>query len=185
MARKVIIINGQLGSGKNTFVLYMQKQVLDIRVFKYRSELATIAKKMGWRDNPLDEKRESFLTNIYDIWSRYNDGLSKEAYDLFTYLELDNKTNKKTFIIIVRSAKDISDIIKTFKGENIFTVLMYRKDLNGFNKQSQDYKYDLIINNNGKLKELEKEANIFINKYIPSIVRLGHKVIAVPNQNKN
>lgn len=184
MARKVIIINGEIGAGKTTFVSHIVKQLVNVRLFNYRSELAVIAKKMGWRDNPLDVKRESFLTNIYDIWHRYNDGIAKAAYELFEYMGMDEEENKKTFIIITRSPKDISDIIKVFTGQNIFTVLIYRKDLNNFSKQTQDYKYDLIVNNNGTIKDLEKEANIFINKYIPTILRLGDNPIVEPKKRK-
>ena len=68
---KVIVINGQGGIGKNTFVEYCIKAHEDTRSISLINEIKYVAKILGWKGDKTKRDRK-FLNNLKQLTTKYN-----------------------------------------------------------------------------------------------------------------
>lgn len=158
--KKVIIINGTGGCGKDTFVSLVSKYA---KVYNFSSidavkELATI---IGW-DGTKSEKDRKFLSDLKRLTTEYNDfsfNSIKNAYEKFI-----NSDNEIMFIHI-REPEEIKRASDYF---NALTLLIKRENYDNISSNASDanvdnYDYDYIINNT-TLENLESRALEFSKK---------------------
>lgn len=158
--KKVIIINGTGGCGKDTFVSLVSKYA---KVYNFSSidavkELATI---IGW-DGTKSEKDRKFLSDLKRLTTEYNDfsfNSIKNAYEKFI-----NSDNEIMFIHI-REPEEIKRASDYF---NALTLLIKRENYDNISSNASDanvdnYDYDYIINNT-TLEDLESRALEFSKK---------------------
>ncbi len=162
MDKKVVIINGTGGSGKDTFVCFTQKYA---QVINYSSidNIKEIAKIIGWNGTKTEKDRK-FLSDLKKLTTEYNDFAFHKVME--AYQEFLNSTYNIMFIH-VREPEEITKIKKAIK-KNVYTLLIKRTGLENINsnysdKEIDNYKYDFYIMNDN-LEQLDKEALNFINK---------------------
>lgn len=181
---RIIIINGKPKSGKDQFVKfykkYSNKKVNNISTV---DNVKKIAKEMGW-NGLKDLKSRKFLSDLKDLWIKYNDGIFKDICNF-----IDNENENSITFIHCREPKEIKKFKEKYK-ENCTTLLIERKEnknnnliekiksffkRNNFGNNSDDnvnnYNYEKIYNNIGDLKMFENNiknivsGKIFLKNY--------------------
>lgn len=160
--KKIIIINGTGGSGKDTLCNICDKYIPTLNI----SSVDTIkqsAKILGW-NNGKTEKDRLFLSNLKLLSTRYNNHpyeYIKENINKF----LDRSYCKIMFIHI-REPKEIDKVKQEFNCKTLLVVNSNVKQItsNIADANVLNYKYDYIIDNSGNLEELEIKVNNFINE---------------------
>lgn len=160
--KKVYIINGAAGVGKDTFVeiakyyffINLNEQTYNISSV---DKVKTAASILGW-DGEKNERGRKFLSDLKD--------LSSLAYNA-PYQYMLEKTLSKTngiFFLHIREPEEISYFKKY--NLNTKTILIKRNNLELFNNHADqninDYKYDYIINNDGSIENLVELVKNFV-----------------------
>ena len=154
---KIIIINGAANSGKDTFVKLVQRfasiEVVNISSIDPVKELM---EKCGWtREDKSDLARET-MSRIKQSLVDLNDGP-------FWYIQSRieairwNRPNVEAVFVHVREAEEIEKIKWAFK-KKCLTLLVKRDVRIPENFSDQDvmnFSYDLVVRNNGIIKDLE------------------------------
>ncbi len=160
MEKRIIIINGMGGSGKDTFVEFCAKyaKVMNISSVDKVKEAAKIL--VGW-DEIKDEKSRKLLVDLKRLSIEYNDYPTK--YILQSSKEFS--TNDKDILFI--HIREISEIEKIKKLLDAETLLLSNPRIKKITSNSSDanvdnYNYDIHIENSGTLEELEQKAIEFI-----------------------
>ena len=168
---KVIVINGQGGAGKDTFISFCRKETWDIQVQSFSTVdfVKEIAKQCGWKGEKTQESRR-FLSDLKDAMTRYNDrpyysvleAIDHLLYELHCY---DIPTKNLVIFIHSREPKDIKRWVENLKAR---TLLIHKSSDDIFkNHADRDVytiDYDYTIVNNGTLDELKEKALEFIDK---------------------
>ena len=160
MEKKVIIINGTGGSGKDTFVEFCGEfaNVINISSVDKVKEAAKIL--VGWNGEK-DEKSRKLLVDLKQLSIDYNDFPSKyikQKYDEFM------ESNSNYLFIHIREIDEIEKIknmlgAKTMLVKNPRVALITSNDSDG---NVYNYSYDYVIENDGTLEELKQKAREFI-----------------------
>ena len=160
MEKRIIIINGMGGSGKDTFVEFCAKyaKVMNVSSVDKVKEAAKIL--VGW-DETKDEKSRKLLVDLKRLSIEYNDYPTK--YILQSSKEFS--TNDKDILFI--HIREISEIEKIKKLLDAETLLLSNPRIKKITSNSSDanvdnYNYDIHIENSGTLEELEQKAIEFI-----------------------
>ena len=158
--KKIVIINGTGGCGKDTFVEICSKY---IKVFNFSSidKVKEIAKLIGWNGSKSDKDRK-FLADLKKLTTDYNDfafNSIKEAINNF------NNSNDELMFIHIREPEEIKKVVDKF---SVKTLLIKRENqelikTNSSDANVEDYNYDYIIINN-TLEEYESKAINFIKE---------------------
>lgn len=157
----VIIINGYKSSGKDTFVEFCTKYHERTKNISTIDSVKNIATMMGW-DGTKDNKSRDFLANLKALWTNYNDGIFKDICATINKL-IDG--NNLVFVHC-REPEEIDRFVKQYKSV-CKTVFVDRKPIdelptNASDNNVRNYNYDHIIDNNGTLEDLDKNAVNFI-----------------------
>lgn len=160
MEKKIIVINGTGGSGKDTFVSYCKKYC---NIFNFSSidKIKEIAATMGW-DGGKTEKDRKFLSDLKSLASNYNDlpfNCIKESVDEFYASDSD------IMFIHIREPKEIKRVVDEY---NALSLLIKRKNYELIKSNTSDanvenYDYDYIIENE-TLDKLDEDARKFISE---------------------
>ena len=168
--QQIIIINGNGGVGKDTFIRVLSSVFRDVDIWSYSTidKVKEIAKMIGW-DGVKDEKGRKLLADLKSLCDSYNDMTFKDMKQAVS--EFKNSYGTLLFIHIrephnIDRAKDEFDAI---------TMLVTRDSVenitsNDADKHVAEYDYDYVVNNNGNLVQLELEAKKFL-QYINNIMR--------------
>lgn len=155
--KRIIVINGTGGCGKDTFVSYVTKysKVYNFSSIDKVKEVATI---IGW-DGQKTEKDRKFLSDLKKLTTEYNDmsfNSIKEAISIF------NDSDDEIMFIHIREPKEIKRVVDNFGAK---TLLIKRSGYDNITSNSSDadvenYDYDYIIYND-TLENLENSAKKF------------------------
>lgn len=159
--KKIIVINGSGGVGKDTFVEYCSKytEVLNISSVDKVKEAANVL--TGWAGEK-DEKSRKLLSDLKEIGIQYNDAPFKYITNM---VEEFKNSDKQLMFIHIREAQEIEKCKKSF-GAN--TILITNKNVssittNHSDKDVLEFNYDYHIENDGTLEELEEKAKEFVS----------------------
>ena len=163
MEKKIIIINGSGGVGKDTFVEFCSEfaNVKNISSVDKVKEAAKIL--VGWDGNK-DDKSRKLLVDLKKLSIDFNDypiTYIKNEADSF----LENSEQDIMFIHI----REISEIEKVNKLLNAKTLLVTSNRVEKILTNSSDanvdqFNYDYYIKNDGTLDELKEKARLFVAK---------------------
>lgn len=161
--KKVFIINGKGGSGKDTFVDYI-KDFNGGRVEKISSvdEIKQIAQTFfDWKgDKSLKSRR--LLSDLKILQANYCDGP-------FKYMEFKVTISLNDVIFLfIREPSEIGRCKRRFDAETIL-IISNKDSINYGNfadDHAHDYDYDHVIDNTKSLKELKDKAEAFHKRYI-------------------
>lgn len=165
--KKVIIINGTGGSGKDTFVDLCDKNSLmsPYTIFNYSiiQYVKGIALSCGWTCGKTEKDRK-FLSDLKDLMDNFNNLPRKKVEE---YIDEHLYYYKNPVIFIhCRSAEDID----YFKNKyNAITLLITNKHItpitsNHADNEVFDYTYDYYITNDGTIEDLDKSSIVFLDE---------------------
>lgn len=165
---KIIVINGQGGVGKDTFVSYCQD--ISSYVFNYSmvDGIKRCARLLDWTGKK-DERDRKFLSDLKDLASNYNDYPFKDALNNIRYEVQRCRRNYvlENQIICFVHAREPEDIYRWVHDYQAKTLLIRRKEVEGtYGNHADDsvfdINYDYIIYNNHDLSWLKQEAELFM-----------------------
>ena len=163
----IFIVNGAPGSGKTTFEEYVKKfahcPVILLSTISYVKKVASM---VGWEGYKTDQDRR-FLSDLKHALGRWRDlpveEVKREIRAAYAYFEEEP-------LIFVDCREP--DEIRRLCGELNAMSLIIRRDSaesvptsNLSDASVLLYQYDIQINNNGTLEELEDIAREFLEKY--------------------
>lgn len=170
MFKKVFVINGIAGSGKDTFVSMVGAIVPTVN-YSSVSKIKDVAKLLGWNGEK-DDKSRKFLSDLKRLSARYNDFpfscMVKKIEDFVA-----DDIHEFLFMHI-REPEEIDRIVYMFpeiqtvlvRNDNVKQVTSNRSDAEVY-----EYDYDIIINNSWDLASLNKTAEKFCkqqrNRVVP------------------
>lgn len=181
---KIIVINGSGTSGKDT-VVTMVKDYMNIRKIGGKpsalvtnissvDQIKEIASTLGWNGEKNDKSRK-FLSDLKDLSTNYNNGPFKYIQNQINLARGRSLFHSKTLgidldtlvFVHIREPEEIRKM-KEYYGDDCVTLLIKRDSVEQFSnhadKNVDNYSYMDIINNNGSLKELNKNIITYINK---------------------
>ena len=193
MDKQVFIINGSGGVGKDTFVRQVinnsytpvvddiSYKVLgyikhsEIENYSSVSKVKEIAKVIGW-DGSKTERDRKLLSDLKLLTTEYNDMPLNDMKDFAErFLNGDRTTSTKNELIFrrmlflhIREPEEIEKAVKAFEKYNVKTILVKRDSVKHITSNMADenvynYNYDIIIENNSTLEDLDKKAKQFMN----------------------
>ncbi len=160
--KKVIVINGPAGAGKDTFVELCQEifnKIFHSEVFNFSSIIPVkrLAMEMGW-DGVKDEKGRKFLADLKMLWASFNNGPTSYL------LECASGVLAGLVFLHVREPEEILKL-----KELIPDVVLLHVDregalelVNGADDRTLEINYDYYIDNNGDKDALKKICLDFI-----------------------
>lgn len=152
--KRVVIINGSGGVGKDTAVKYITDMVYSINskllVDNYSSvdKVKAIAQIIGW-DGTKTERNRKFLSDLKILTTEYNDmpfNAMKKRFE-----EFQNTDNECLLFLHIREPEEIDRAKREF---NAVTLLIKRDSIPQITSNIADgnvfnYDYDVVIDNNG------------------------------------
>ena len=169
---KVIVINGQGGIGKNTFVGYCIKAHEDTRSISLVNEIKYVAKILGWKGDKTKKDRK-FLNDLKRLTAKYNNfPFESVALNISNILEQYKEAGKSTEDLVIfihaREPEDIHYLVNKYDAK---TLLIRKSGLakkygNPADDKVFDIDYDYIAYNDANLEELEIEAEKFMGKIL-------------------
>lgn len=171
--KKIFILNGSGGVGKDTFVSFVKAYVTSIKndfAIGHTSSInyiKDVAYNIGWSGEK-DEKGRKFLSDIKMALSAYDDSpYERVKRNILHFLDDDRFINGVLFIDI-REPEEIERAKREFgaktiliKSDRVEHVTSNMADAGVF-----DYEYDIVIENNGTLEDLFDTAIKFSKEYI-------------------
>ena len=165
----IFIINGQGGSGKDTFVKFCQEfvpdRVINISTVDYIKE---IAQYLGWEGGK-SEKDRKFLSDLKALSKEYNDLPYQQVKRVIFSLNERRKRHPHPIIFIhCREPDEIKRFVNEYKAK---TILVYNGSRqitsNESDKNVNNYNYDFIIDNTGTFDDLKERARNFLEEILP------------------
>lgn len=162
MEKKIVIINGTGGAGKDTFVTFCSEieKVLNISTVDKVKEAAKIL--VGWNGEK-DEISRKLLVDLKKISIDYNDAPTKYVLEM---AEQFRKSENNLMFIHIR---EIDEIEKTKNLLNAKTLLITNPRVklitsNNSDGKVNEYTYDYYIENDKTLEDLKNKAIEFLNE---------------------
>lgn len=165
MEKKIIIINGSGGVGKDTFV-DICKKYKNCKNISSVQPVKDAAKILGW-DGTKDEKSRKFLSDLKRLSIEYNDYSFTFMKNEVNYFHDTININNILFLHI-REPEEIEKCKKEF-GAITLLLTSSRVEIiesNNSDKRINEYEYDYTIDNSGTLDELEIKAKEFLEKIL-------------------
>lgn len=165
--KKVFIINGAAGVGKDTFVEIAKYYIFintSLPTYNISSvdNVKTAAKILGW-DGEKDAIGRKFLSDLKDLSTINYQG---------PYNYMLNQVNSKTkgiFFLHVREPHEIKYFVDNYS-EIVKTILIKRDNIETFenhaDKNVDNYDYDIIISNKDSIECLAQIVDKFVQKEI-------------------
>jgi len=160
MNKRIVVINGVGGCGKDTFVELCSKHKKITNISSVDKVKEAAKALVGWNGEK-DEKSRKLLVDLKKLSIDYNDYPTK--YILEEHKKFINSSSEILFIHI----REIDEIIKIKELLNAETLLLInpRTPLitsNASDANANNYEYDYTIKNDGTLSDLEEKAIEFI-----------------------
>jgi len=169
----IYIVNGAPGAGKTTF----EHNVQEIAGTNFCHILSTItpikeiAQSVGW-DGTKDLKSRKFLSDLKDLLTEWNDYPFKYVCEQVRRIEGDwgeYGVRPEDIVIFIdcREPKEIKKLCDKLGAKSLLirraTVENYEKS-NHADEEVLNYNYDIVIENNGNLREFTMAAFEFVEK---------------------
>ena len=166
---KIYILNGKAGSGKTTFFKLIEEKC---RNYVYNYSTVDLVKKVaygcGWDGSKTPENRK-FLSDLKDLLTEWDDvpykDCLKEIKRITSLADIyDIEHDDWAIFIDCREPKEIQKFVDRLGAKTIF-IDRKIEDYNASNHADanvENFKYDIVINNNGTLEDLAAVAMNFI-----------------------
>lgn len=168
MNKKVVIINGSAGVGKDEFVNQI-RTIFSLdpyfpEIYNYSSVdwIKEVATMMGWNGKK-DEKSRKFLSDLKDLSTQYNDMPLKKMSEVVEMFKEHHSL--KILFLHIREPEEIEKAKKEFDAKTLLIKSNRVRHVvsNHADGEVFEYSYDYTINNDGTLDDLWNEACKFVN----------------------
>lgn len=163
--KKIFIINGSGGVGKDTFV-ELVSQFFSVVNFSSVHKVKEIAIKIGWDGKSKTEKDRKFLSDLKLLTGEYCDMPFQSMKEQVNKFNEDKRDN--VLFLHIREPEEIKRAVKEFSAKTILVtrnsveqIMSNMADANVYN-----YEYDYTIHNDGTIEDLKKVAEQFVKDYI-------------------
>ena len=163
-----VVINGQGGVGKDTFVSLCAKygNVASVSMIDGIKEVAEMM-EWGWTKTKKDRK---FLSDLKDVAEEYNDFPFRHTFNQMAFLYLKEKDRGADHLVIFIHAREPKDI-KRWVELGATTLLIRREEAedtfgNHADDNVLDYHYDCEVYNDGTIDVLDATAKFFMEKIL-------------------
>ena len=175
--KMVIIINGKGGSGKDTICDILNKHypVTNISTITKVKQAARLI--FGWKGGK-EAKDRKFLSDLKDLWTNYNDGPFKYAYEQYKkFRDKPATAYNEIMVIHVREPREIEKLKKAISVEEFecktLLITSERTDDHGYGNHADDdveaYAYNYVYHNDGALEDLDQNfMQFFHTVMVPS-----------------
>ncbi len=160
--KKIFIMNGMGGSGKDTFVGLLNEFVPTMHI-SIVDKVKDLARQIGW-EGTKTEKDRKFLFDMKEIIDNYNDANYNDVAQKVRDFKDGKFGDVQILCIDIRENGQIERAKKDFGAES---VLIYREGVKNITTNRADanvfnVKYDHKINNSGSIDELRAKAKEFV-----------------------
>ena len=174
--RKIIVINGKGGSGKDELIKHFPEKYLNLSSI---DPVKKIARDFGW-DGSKDAKGRLFLNQLKTAADSYNNFTNTYLVErICTSIVCDTEDPVETFFVHIREPEKIQFFIKSMKpllpklNAAIFTVLVKAPwSLDYYGNAADDgvenYPYDIIFENREGIKKYSDAFYKTIKNYAKS-----------------
>lgn len=165
MKKDIFILNGMGGSGKDTFVEFLNK-ITPAYHYSSVSKVKKIASRCGWNGGKTEKDRK-FLSDLKRITTEYSDMSFNDIKDVVNiFNDLDYWYN--VIVIDIREPEEIERAKKEFDAK---TILIKNDrvpfiESNASDSSVYDYEYDIVIENNGTLDDFKEAVRKFAKEWI-------------------
>ena len=161
-----------VGSGKSSFENYcFALNPIYVKIYSSIDGVKRIAQSCGWDGNKTDNDR-IFLAELKQLLIKYNDYPARDVENFIniTRCWMENRDldpEKLVFFVDVREPSEIQKLVQRCGAE---TILVQRRtdepDLSTGDcaRDIYDFTYDIYIDNDGTLEDLEQKARYFMKE---------------------
>ena len=156
--KKIVVINGNAGVGKDTFVRLCREIYPDISNYSTAEIPKRIMKRyFGWNEEKSDKTRK-YLSDLKDMLTEYND---------VPYRDIETKLKYDDSSLVFIHCREPEEIEKFRIRMNAIPLLIKNDRItispsNHADKNVDKYNYAYEISNNGTINELREEAKKFL-----------------------
>lgn len=162
MEKKIIIINGTGGSGKDTFVSFCSEfvKVLNVSTVDKVKEAAKIL--VGWNGEKDDVSRK-MLSDLKKISVEYNEAPTKYIKSMADKFQL---SDEQLMFVHIREVEEIEKAKKLLNAKTLLITNPRIKIItsNDSDGKINEYNYDYYVLNDGTLEDLKLKAEQFIKR---------------------
>ena len=159
MNKKIVVINGSGGVGKDAFVLLCQEELGADKVWNYSSvdKVKEIAYACGW-DGTKTEAARKFLSDLKDLTERFNEMPYRSMVEKIESFKRDEYA--QILFLHIREPEQISRMCNEFNAASVLVTRAGHEQIisNHADAGVYEYTYDYEIHNNGTLDDLAKTA---------------------------
>lgn len=169
----IYVVNGAPGAGKTTFEKNIEKITGDrfCYILSTITPVKEIAKNVGW-DGTKDLKNRKFLSDLKDLLTEWNDYPFKYICEEVkrienSWLEYGVSPKSIVFFIDCREPKEIKKLCDELDAKSLLIRRASAENLETSNHADEEvlnYNYDIVIENNGDLRDFAFKAFEFIDK---------------------
>jgi len=182
MKKRIFIINGSGGVGKDTFVDMVKNSVNKIspkynkdnliispiyKVWNYSSidKVKAIATQIGWNGGKTEKDRK-FLSDLKLLTTEYNDMAFEDLKRMVNIFE-----EQKDVVFLFLHIREPNEIERAKNEFNAHTILITRDSVPQITSNMADggvfnYDYDTIIKNNETKELLQGMADLFVRDWL-------------------
>lgn len=184
--KRIFIINGMGGCGKDSFVERIQEYMGEGRVRNFSSvdKVKQMAEFSGWGGAKTDKDRK-YLSDLKALTDEYCDMSFKDIHRVVN--EFYESNREVALFIHIRESWNISRAVAEFGANTILVRNNSVKDITT-NKSDADvynYEYDYIIDNNETLEDLTNKAIKFCKEHLFSINTLLERIETLETENES
>lgn len=171
----IYVINGAAGSGKDTFVELCRKFTGDAFLLNISTvdKVKEIATACGWDGTKTPENRK-FLSDLKALLTDWadvplNDMIQKIERFKRGFEIYDISDDRAIVFIHCREPEEIRKLVKALSARTLLIRRASAENITASNQSDAgvlDYEYDIHINNNGSLEELERTAEVFVKSTV-------------------
>ena len=162
--KQIFIINGLAGAGKDTFVEFVMKYCNAINYSSIDTLKEISMNFFDYKEDRKSDKDRKFLSDFKALVDDYCDFSFKEALEVVNHF-LNEDEKDEILFIHVREPQKIDRMKKMFKAKTILVTTnrdIHKVTNNDSDANVENYKYDIVIENNGTKEELEKYTKGFV-----------------------
>lgn len=163
MNKRIFIINGGAGVGKDTFC-NMVGDVKSVKVISSVDQVKKAANFLGWNFEKTSETRK-LLSDLKDLSTAYFDGPMRYLRSSVHRFNVDDRY--EILFMHIREPEEIDRAAKEFHAETILITNCNVELITSNHADSnvEKFDYDYVIDNSGSLDDLRKAVGIFV-KYL-------------------
>lgn len=169
---EVVIINGGVAVGKDSFVEAVKSIIGEFRCFNYSTVdfVKFVATCAGWKGNKTPENR-LFLSNLKKLLTEWDDipfkKTAREIQDAAIVARNNGCLNDSVIFIHCREPEEIERLANVFVAH---TLLIERPSDEQPSNESDanvfDYDYEVVVENTGDLELLRESARTYITEIL-------------------